>query len=134
MNSISIYDPFKFIDDLWSRTPSSRNESFPPFNIKQLDDETRVLELALAGFKKNEISIEVKHNTLTITGTKPEESESQSSQYLHRGIATRKFTKVVTLWEYWQVDSAHYENGILSIKMIRNIPEEAKPKSIAIKG
>lgn len=134
MNSISIYDPFKFIDELWSRTPSTRNESFPPFNIKQVNDETRVLELALAGFNKDEISVEVKNNTLTITGNKKEEHESHNSQYLHRGIATRKFTKVVTLWEYWQVDSASYENGVLSITMTRNVPEEAKPKAIEIKG
>lgn len=134
MNSISIYDPFKFIDELWSRTPSTRNDSFPPFNIKQMNDETRILELALAGFNKDEITVEVKNNTLTIKGEKTETSEGVDYQYLHRGIATRKFMKTVTLWEYWEVESASYENGILSIRMVRNMPEEARPKVIKIKG
>jgi molecular chaperone IbpA len=133
MNNVSIYDPFRFIDEFWhSRAPMWKAESFPPFNIKQLDDETRVLELATAGFTRDELTIEVKQNLLTISGEKTQNTEDNSDNYLHKGIAARKFARTVALWEFWEVDSADYQDGILSITMKRHVPESAKPRSISI--
>jgi len=135
MNSVSIYDPFRFINEFWhSQTPTWKTESFPPFNIKQLDEETRVLELATAGFTRDELTVEVKHNTLTISGEKTTTDSEEKNHYLHKGIATRKFTRTVALWEFWEIDSADYQDGILSITMKRHIPESAKPKTITING
>lgn len=135
MNNVSIYDPFRFIDEFWlNRTPMLKTESFPPFNIKQLDEETRVLELATAGFSREDLTIEVKQNALTVNGERKETTSDTSETYLHKGIATRRFTKTVALWEFWEVDSAEYQDGILSITMKRHIPESAKPRSITIGG
>ena len=133
MSNVSIYDPFRFIDEFWqNRAPMWKTESFPPFNIKQLDDETRVLELATAGFSRDELTIEVKQNVLTISGEKTQKSEDSGEHYLHKGIATRKFTRTVALWEFWEVESADYQDGVLSITMKRHVPESAKPRSIEI--
>jgi molecular chaperone IbpA len=88
------------------------------------------MEFAVAGFKKKDISITTEKNVLSIKAEKPETSEKE---YLHRGIAARKFNRSFTLPEYFEVESAGFEDGILYIDLIRNIPEEKKPKSIFIK-
>lgn len=129
MNQISVYDPFRFIDELWSRSSLIGSDSFPPFNIRQVDENTRVLELATAGFSREELRIEVKGNNVLISG---ERKSDDNSHYLHKGIAARKFSRSIALWEYWEVSSAGYENGILSVEMKRNVPESAKPKEIKI--
>jgi molecular chaperone IbpA len=88
------------------------------------------MEFAVAGFKRDEISVTTEKNALTIKSTKDEADEKN---YLHKGIAARKFTRSFTLPEYFEVESASVDNGILYIDLIRNIPEEKKPKTIKIK-
>jgi molecular chaperone IbpA len=136
-NAVSVYDPFKFIDQIWdsnwgtSVTSWSPAETYPPYNIREIDEDTRVLELALAGFSKDEIKVELENRQLTITGEKAKTDEEV--KYIHKGIATRKFTKSVTLWEYWEVESADYNDGVLYVVLKREIPEEKKPRQIKIK-
>jgi molecular chaperone IbpA len=132
--TVSVYDPFKLIDNMWNTVTSSTwtpQDTYPPYNIREIDEDTRVLELALAGFTKNEVKVEMENRVLTISGEKSKADEEV--KYIHKGIAARKFTKTVTLWEYWEVDSADYSDGILYIVLKREIPEEKKPKKIKIK-
>lgn len=133
-NAVSVYDPFKLIDQIWDNswtTSWTPTETYPPYNIREIDEDTRVLELALAGFSKDEIKVELENRMLTITGEKAKTDEEV--KYIHKGIATRKFTKSVALWEYWEVESADFNDGILYIVLKREIPEEKKPRQIKIK-
>jgi molecular chaperone IbpA len=88
------------------------------------------MEFAVAGFKKDEISVTTEKNILSIKADRP---ETDDKKYLHKGIAARKFTRSFNLPEYFEVESAGHEDGILYIDLIKNVPEEKKPKSIKIK-
>lgn len=102
---------------------------YPPYNVVQVDDNTYSVDLALAGFQKHNISVSVKENTLIIDGMK-EDNEPKS--VLHKGISSRKFTRMFGLGEHMEVQSANFVDGLLSITVVRNIPEEKKPKVIEI--
>jgi molecular chaperone IbpA len=124
-----INDPTFDVDLL--RPPVTTNStSYPPYNVVKVDDDHLVMEFAVAGFKRDEISVTTEKNALTIKSTKDETDEKD---YLYKGIAARKFTRSFTLPEYFEVESASVDNGILYIDLIRNIPEEKKPKTIKIK-
>lgn len=131
--AISLQDPFKFIDALWSNawstTSAALQDTYPPYNIRELDENTRVWELALAGFSRDEISVTVAGNKLTVTA---ENSDEVEGKYLHKGIAKRKVSKTVALTEYWEVSSADYTDGILYIVIVKRVPEEKKPRAITI--
>ena len=109
---------------------SIQTPAYPPYNVVKIDDDKIVMEFAVAGFKKDDISITTEKNVLSI---KAEKSESEEKKYLHKGIAARKFSRAFTLPEYFEVTDAWFEDGILYIDLIRNIPEEKKPKQITIK-
>ena len=115
------------IDKFFSTTPATN--TYPPYNVVRINDDKIVMEFAVAGFKKDEISITAEKNVLSINAEKP---DADDKKYLHKGIATRRFTRSFSLPEYYEVDSAGFENGILYINLVRNIPEEKKPKSIKI--
>ena len=102
---------------------------YPPYNIKKVDDNKYAVELAVAGFAKTDIDIELADGVLKISGA----TKSDDSQFLHKGIAGRNFTQTFTLGEYMVVNSASLENGLLTVKIEREIPEEDKPKAIKIK-
>ena len=104
--------------------------SYPPYNIVKINDDKIVMEFAVAGFKKDDISITTEKNVLSIKADKP---ESEEKTYLHKGIAARKFTRAFSLPEYFEVESAGFADGILYIDLIRNVPEDKKAKSIKIK-
>jgi molecular chaperone IbpA len=103
-------------------------QAFPPYNVVKVNDDKLVMEFAVAGFKKSDITITTEKNILTIKADKGTEEKA----YLHKGIAARKFTRAFTLPEYFEVSDAWFEDGILYIDLIRNIPEEKKPKQITI--
>ena len=104
--------------------------TYPPYNVVKINDEKIVMEFAVAGFKKDEITVTTEKNILSIVAEKP---ESDDKNYLHKGIAARKFSRSFNLPEYFEVESAGHEDGILYIDLIKNVPEEKKPKSIKIK-
>ena len=110
---------------------STTAPAFPPYNIVKVNDDKVVMEFAVAGFKKDDISITTEKNILSIKADKP--NNEPVKDYLHKGIAARKFNRSFTLPEYFEVESAGFEDGILYIDLIRNIPEEKKPKTIKIK-
>ena len=96
----------------------------------KIDEDTYKLSLAIAGFSKDKVEVSVDNGSLIVKGEKTEEG---TENVLHKGIATRKFTRTFALGEYMEVDRAEMADGILSVFVERNIPEEKKPKTIKIK-
>lgn len=120
-------------DDLMRHNAQQLNSNYPPYNIIKHDEDKFSIELAVAGFREGDIQIEVEKNVLTIRGERPYINESEtSSTYLHQGIGGRAFRREFTLAEHVEVIEAKAENGILTIEMERKVPEEQKPRTIAI--
>ena len=110
---------------------SQANTNYPPYNIVKYGDDNFAIELAVAGFKDGEINIQVERNQLTVKGDQAVDLDNQI-EYLHRGISARSFSRTWTLADHVEVAGAKSENGILTISLERKVPEEQKPKSIAI--
>ena len=106
-----------------------KQSTFPPHNIIKADDNKYVVELAVAGFAKEEIDIQVQEGNLTIKGEKNDKDESN---YLHRGIGTRSFTKVITIADTIEVKGAEIKDGILRVGLENIIPEHKKPRKVEI--
>ena len=104
-------------------------KGYPHYNIRKLDDNKWNIELALAGFNKDDIEIEVKDNIMNIRG----ELKEENNEFVYKGISSRKFSKSFTLAEFTECESAKMENGILSITLEKNIPEDKKPQKVKIK-
>ncbi|SVC48643.1 uncharacterized protein METZ01_LOCUS301497 [marine metagenome] len=111
---------------------SFNNAGYPPYNVEKSGDDKYQITLALAGFVRDDIKINIQEGTLTVTGEKAD-SKDDGIEYLHRGIANRSFTRNWSLAEYVEVVEAKMENGMLYIALERLVPEEKKPKSIKIK-
>jgi molecular chaperone IbpA len=129
-------DPFfigfnRELDRLSNIHREAVRQSFPPYDLVKLDEDTYRISLAVAGFNSSEVEVSVDNGSLIIKGEKTDEA---STEVLHKGIATRKFTRTFALGEYMEVDRAEMADGILSVFVERNIPEEKKPKKIAIKS
>src|SRR5688500_18195915 len=107
-------------------------ENYPPFDLIKSGDNDYRIELAVAGFKPDEIDITAQQNVLIVTGRKAEESESQGSDYIYRGIANRSFERRFALADHIQVRGADLKDGLLAIELVREIPEAMKPKKINI--
>lgn len=105
-------------------------QSYPPYDILKLDEDNYVLSLAVAGFSEDDLDISVDNGTLYVKG---EASERTDAEVVHKGIATRKFTRSFALGEYMEVSGAELKDGILTLSIVRIIPEDKKPKSIKIK-
>ena len=132
-----VFDPFRNMtvgfDNIFDQLSTlSRYETpnYPPYNIKKIDKENYQLEMALAGFSKEDIDVEVKESILTISG---KTSEKDDDNFVHRGIAQRAFKRQWTLAEHLEVDNAELIDGILLVQMKLNLPEEKKPRTIKIK-
>ena len=144
MTNLKYIDPFSHINTIFNdpfflgfndqfvRWESNKKtaSSFPPYNVKKVDEDSYTIELAVAGYDRDELEIKVEKDTLTI---KSDKESDDKSDFLHRGIAGRNFTQHFTLGEYMIVKSASLENGMLTIKIERELPEEAKPRQIKIK-
>lgn len=118
-------------DELMRVTSQQTNSNYPPHNVIKTGDDTVTIEVAVAGFAEGEIDISLDKRVLTIAGAKKTE-ENTEWEYLHRGISSRDFRQNFTLAEHVEVRSASIRDGILSVNLERVIPEEARPKSIAI--
>lgn len=106
--------------------------NYPPYNLLRLSADEYSLQFAVAGFKKSDIDILVEDGILKISGKAPEPQFEDGAGYVHKGIATRKFSRSFTIPEYFEVDWAGLEDGILSVGLTRHLPEEKKPKKIDI--
>lgn len=104
---------------------------YPPYNISKNKDDVYEITLAVAGFKKTDIEIELEDGTLKISGTS-NVLDSDEIEYLHKGIAERNFIRTFKLAEYVEVNSAKLEDGILRVGLVRNVPEALKPQKIDI--
>ena len=110
---------------------SLQQSAYPPHNIKSYSEDWYVVELAVAGFLQHEIQISVHDSVITVTGEQ-EGEELESIKYIHKGIANRKFTKLFRIGEHTKVTQANLNDGILSIHLERDIPEDQKPQIIKI--
>ena len=117
---------FKFFEELLGATQSK----FPPYDILSTEEDEYEIRFAVAGFKKSDIEVTFANGVLTVKGDKDDES---TDAYFHKGIATSAFTQTFPLAEYVEVISAEMEDGILTVKLKRDIPEELQPKKIKIK-
>jgi molecular chaperone IbpA len=108
----------------------TNSQSYPPYDILKLDEDTYRISLAIAGFTKEDIDVSVDNGTLLIKG---EIVEVTDAEVVHKGIAGRKFTRSFALGEYMEVTGADMKDGMLHINVERIVPEDKKPKTIEIK-
>ena len=109
------------------------SDSYPPYNIEKTGDGSYRIQMALAGFTRDEIDVTVQDNVLIIIG-RTAEPEGEQREYLHRGIAKRAFERRFQLADTIKVTGAGYDNGLLNVELLREIPEHKKPRRIAIDG
>lgn len=128
-NSIGFDDMFKRLADFSEGLP--KFPTYPPFNVKKTGENTYVIEMAVAGFGKQDIEIVLESGTLVVKG---QVISDDVGDYVHRGIADRAFTRKFTLADTVEVKNADLVNGMLKIWLERFIPEHAKPKKIEIKS
>ncbi len=124
--------PMRLLDEM-SNALMGRNPSFPPYNIKQGGDDRYQIELAVAGFSKKELKIELANNQLTVEGSQESSADSAEDNYLYKGIAARQFRQSFALEDHVKVLGSELKDGVLKIDLERQIPEEKKPRSIEIK-
>ena len=142
MRSAFDFEPFRrstvgfdrLFDILENSSAGQAQENYPPFDLIKLGDNEYRIELAVAGFKPGEIDITAQQNVLIVSGKKGEESGDRGSDYIYRGIATRSFERRFALADHIQVRGADLKDGLLSIELVREIPEAMKPRKISIGG
>ena len=120
-------------DEMFKKLDAIHNQpqgNYPPYNIVKLDEERFVIEIAAAGFSKKDFKIDLKDSSLKV---KAEKGEAVEKEFIHQGIAARSFERVFALAEHVKVKDATYTDGILAIKLIREIPEAEKPIEIKVK-
>jgi molecular chaperone IbpA len=122
---------FDRLFDLAETAHRAGDENYPPYNIERLGDDRYQTSLAVAGFSPEEISITAEQNVVTIEGSKVDKTERE---YLYRGISARPFKRLFNLADYVQAKNAAFENGLLKIELVREVPEAMKPRRIAISG
>ena len=121
---------FDEMDRLFENSPNNGSTGYPPYNIAKLNDDEFMVSLAVAGFAMDNLSIEKDKDVLKIEGKAPKGDDEVN--YVHRGIAGRNFVREFTLADHVNVKEAKLENGMLNIHLVREVPEEMKPKKIAI--
>lgn len=111
---------------------SAESTGYPPYNIETVGDDAYRIELAVAGFRPDELNIEAKENVLTVTGRKAANDDQR--RFLHRGLAERNFERRFQLADYVVVTDAELADGLLRISLKRELPESLKPRRIEIKS
>ena len=122
---------FDRLFDLLDETQRATEDNYPPYNIERLGEDRYQISLALAGFSPDEIAITAEQNVLTVEGRK---ADKEQHEYIYQGISARPFKRQFNLADYVQVKSASFDNGLLRIELVREIPEAMKPRRIAIGG
>lgn len=119
-------------DLLENKVRQNAGDNYPPFNIERRGDEEYRITLAVAGFRPDDIDITAQQNLLTVQGRKRD--DSPEGQMLHVGIANRGFERRFELADYVRVENADLADGLLTIDLVREVPEAMKPKKIAVNG
>jgi molecular chaperone IbpA len=121
----------RIFDDMERRFANQISSNYPPFNIAKVGENLYDIAIAVTGFEKDEIAVQIEANELTVRGER-KSAEGPEPEYLHRGLALRDFERTFTLAEHMKVRKAEIKNGILLIQIEREIPEELKPRVIDI--
>jgi molecular chaperone IbpA len=108
------------------------SQTFPFYDLFRVSDVEYQISIAVAGFSRDTIDITVEKDVLTVKGAKSVESDKEQPDYIHKGIARRNFAKQFILGEHYEVESASMEDGILNIRVVKNIPFEKLPKQIPV--
>ena len=120
---------FDRLFDVLDEVQRTSEETYPPYNIERTGENHFQISVALAGFTPEEVALTVEQNVLTLEGRKAEKEEKH---FLHRGISARSFKRQFTLADHVEVKGACFENGLLIVDLVREIPETMKPRRIAI--
>jgi molecular chaperone IbpA len=119
----------RFFDLVDAAQHGSSDDNYPPCNVERLGEDRYQISLALAGFAPDEIAITAEQNVLTVEGRKAEKAQRE---FLYQGISSRPFKRQFDLADYVQVKAARFDNGLLQIELVREIPEAMKPRRITI--
>ena len=121
---------FDRLADLLDAASSEASTGYPPYNIERLDENSYRVEIAVAGFRADELDIQVKENLLTVSGRKAANDETRT--FLHRGLAERNFERKFQLADFVVVTEANLADGLLQVSLKRELPEALKPRRIEI--
>ena len=124
------FDRLASMIDQASRLDGS--QGYPPYNIERVDDNAFAIEIAVAGFTEDDLEIETKEGLLTVAGKRGENEDGEGRNYLHRGIAQRSFIRRYQLADHVIVTGANLQHGVLRIDLVRELPEDKKPRKIEI--
>lgn len=122
----------RLFDMLETGVRTDFGDGFPPYDLEKVSEDSYRITLAVAGFRPDEIEITAQQNQLLVSGRKADEAGSDQGRYLHRGIANRAFERRFQLADFIEVQSARFDNGLLTIALKREIPEAMKPRRIEI--
>ncbi len=120
----------RIFDNFETRFANQINQNYPPYNIIKISENTYTIEIAVAGFSTDEITVEVDQDQLVVSGRKAD--QENGSEYLHRGLAYRDFERRYTLAEHMEVVKAETKNGLLMIDIERKVPEALLPRKIEV--
>lgn len=121
----------RMFDTFETRFGNQLSSNYPPYNVVKKDDDHYAIEIAVAGFKKSEINVEVDGDQLTIKGQRNKD-EADGVQYMHRGLSARDFVRQFTLAEYMLVQGASIQDGVIRVDLERVVPDHMKPRLIDI--
>ncbi|MFP4098302.1 MAG: Hsp20 family protein [Alphaproteobacteria bacterium] len=144
MNNLATFTPlmrqtvgFDRFNDLFETLlddKEDRFEAYPPYNIEKIGDDEYRITVAVAGFDEGDINIVAQDDRLSISASRVDKEKGEGRTYLHRGIAQRSFERIFRLADHIRVVDATMENGLLTVSLMREIPEEKKPRMIPING
>jgi molecular chaperone IbpA len=123
----------RLFDMLEASARQAASDNYPPFNLERLADDSYRITLAVAGFSRDQIEIVAQQNLLLVKG-KRDGAEGDNGAFLHLGIATRSFERRFELADFVRVEDARLNDGLLTIDLVREVPEAMKPKTISIKS
>lgn len=108
--------------------------AYPPYNIQKLGQDAYRITMAVAGFDRDDLKVEIHNNTLTIAGRHADQEDSEVAEYLHRGIAARAFERRFQLADHVKITGAELKNGLLHVDLAQEVPEAMKPRQIEIRS
>lgn len=127
------FDRFSDLFQSLAETDGGSN-TYPPYNIEKYGENQYSITMAVAGFNESDLNITTQNDSVTVSGQKEEKSEEKDAEYLYRGIASRAFERTFQLADHMKVTGAELKDGLLRIELVREIPEERKPRTIQING
>lgn len=124
----------RLFDLIENSTRAAQSDNFPPFNIERISEDKYRVTLAVAGFREEELDITAQQNLLQVSGRKADINGDERAKFLHVGIANRSFERRFELADFVRVENAGLADGLLTIELVREVPDAMKPKKIAING